>query len=95
MCSSELLHVLLQSLVTDDGSLAFPMFFRFFIPDEKLTILTVTLRFVPRNFDNRKDAVAFAEDTVHLLQGAVSGLRVEEPDNGEDGSISVVSYQPR
>lgn len=87
-----LLTEFLNSCVADSGSLALPMLLRFFVADEKLAIFSVPLRFSFRYLDDREDAVAFPENTVHFLQGAIRRFGVKEPNGGKEGGIAV--YRP-
>lgn len=80
----------IHALVADYRRPSLAVLVRFLVTYKKLPLLTVALRFVFRYFDDREDAVAFPEDTVHLFQGAISGLWIEKPDTWEDGGITVI-----
>lgn len=79
---------LLQALVACHRRLPLAVLVRFFVTYEKLAFLAVALRFILRYFNDREDAVAFPEDSIHLFQRAVCCLRIKEPDAREYGSIT-------
>ena len=57
------------------------MLIRFVVLDENLAILAIAMRLFFRNLDNGKYRVAFLEDDVHFLKGAVRSLWIEEVDD--------------
>lgn len=65
------------------------MFFRLHVVDQQLAVLAVPSRFFLCDLDDREDGGAFAEDGVHLFEGAVGRFGVEEPDYGEYECVSV------
>lgn len=79
-----------HALGAHNGRLALSMFFRFFVPDEKFAFLAVTLRLLLCDLDDGEDAVAFAEDRVHLLERAICCFGIEEPDAGENEGVAAV-----
>lgn len=79
-----------HALGAHDGSLALSMFFRFFVPDEKFAFLAVALRLLLCDLDDGEDAVAFAEDRVHLLERAICCFGIEEPDTGENEGVAAL-----
>jgi len=58
------------------------------VVDEKFAVLTVAVRLVAGNGDHVEDAGGFVEDAVHLLEGPVGGLGIEEVDDGEDECVA-------
>lgn len=79
-----------HALGANDGGLSLSMFFRFFVPDEKFAFLAVALRLLLCDLDDGEDAVAFAEDRVHLLERAICRFGIEEPDTGENEGVAAV-----
>ena len=65
------------------------MFLALLIVDENFTVLAVAARFVLGGPDNGEDILCLLEDVVHLLERAVSRLRVKEVDDWEDEGIAV------
>lgn len=62
-----------------------PVVIRLIIVDEKRTVLVIALRLLLGNLDDVKgalEAVALLENLVHLLQGPIGCLRIEEVDTG-------------
>jgi hypothetical protein len=59
------------------------------IVDEKLALLSIAVGLVAGNGDNVENAGSLVEDGVHLFEGAVGGLWVEEVDDGEDKGVAV------
>ena len=57
------------------------------IVDEQLAVLAVPLWLIVRNADDGEDALALAEDAVHLLERAVGGFGIEEVDAGHDEGV--------
>ena len=60
------------------------------VRDEQLAVLAVAARLVARHADDVEDGGGFVEDGVHLLEGSVRGLGVEEVGYGDDGGVAVV-----
>jgi hypothetical protein len=59
------------------------------IIDKKLALLAVAVGLVAGHRYNIEDAGCLMEDRIHLLQGSISGFRVEEVDDGEDECIAI------
>lgn len=64
------------------------MFVGLLVADQKFTILVVSARCVPGDFDHIEDRSSPAENRVHLFKGAVGGLGVEEVDDRDDECIA-------
>ncbi len=79
-----------HALIADYRRLSLAVLVRFLVTYKQFSLLTVALRFVLRYFDDRENAVAFPEDAIHLFQGTISGLGIEEPDTREDGGITII-----
>lgn len=59
------------------------------VVDEELAILAETVGLVAGDRDNVEDTATLLENCVHLLQGAVGSLGVEEVDHRKDESVTV------
>lgn len=66
------------------------MLVRVLVVDQQLPFLTVPPRLVAGDLHQGEVGAAFAEDGVHLFEGAVGGFGVEEVDDGEYEGIAVV-----
>lgn len=62
--------------------------FRLFVVDEQFSLFAISSRLIARDSHEGEVGAAFAEDGVHLFEGAVGGLRVEEIDDGEDEGVT-------
>ena len=88
---SRILHVLRTTFIfacTHDACHSYGMLSRFFVLDEHLSFLAISLRRFLGNSDDIEDGCGLAEDGVHLLQGAVGGFGVEEVDDGEHEGVT-------
>lgn len=74
-------------MLLGDMTGAAEMLFGVLVIDEQLAVLAVAVGLVAGDRDDVEDAGRILEDSVHLLQGSVGGLRVEEIDDGEDESV--------
>ena len=67
----------------------------FFVVDEQFPLGAIPSRLVAGDLHNGEIGAAFAEDGVHLFEGAVGGFGVEEVDDWDYKSVAVqetVSY---
>lgn len=67
-----------------------PVVIRLIVVDEKRAVLVIALRLLLGNLDDVKgalEAVALLEDLVHLLQGPVGCLGIEEVDTGHHEGV--------
>jgi hypothetical protein len=60
------------------------------VVNEQFTVLAIAARLITSNLDNTEDGLGLAEDRIHLLQGAVGRLRVEEIHNREDEGVAII-----
>ncbi len=65
------------------------MLLRLLILNQQFPFLPIPSRLLPRDLDDREVGVAFAEDAVHFLEGAVGGFGVEEVDAGDHEGVAV------
>ncbi len=93
MTDSFLRVKLVVSLDTQHAAPAFSsaqssfVFARLFVLDQDLTILAVAVRLGLGNPHHGQDTLGLVEDAVHLLEGPVRCLRVEEIHHREDEGI--------
>lgn len=74
-------------MLLGDMTGAAQMLFGILVVDEELSVLAVAVRLVAGNRDDVEDAGRILEDSVHLLQGPVGGLGIEEINDGEDEGV--------
>lgn len=74
-------------MLLGDMTGAAEMLFSILVVDEELAFLAVAVRLVAGHRDDVEDAGGLLENSIHLLQGSVGGLGVEEIDNGEDEGV--------
>jgi hypothetical protein len=59
------------------------------VVDEKLAVLAVAVGLVARNRNDIEYAGCLVEDCVHLLQGSIGSLRVEEVNDRNDECVAI------
>lgn len=64
------------------------VFFGLLVVDEDLTVLAVAARRIPRSAHQAEHRIRVEEDAIHLLEGAVCGLREEEVYHGHDEGVA-------
>merc|ERR1712093_103421 len=64
-----------------------PMLVRLLILDQQLSILIEPARLIPGLLDSRQNRLRLHEDVVHLFEGSIGSLGVEEVDDREDECI--------
>ena len=65
-----------------------PMLVRLLILDQQLSILIEPARLIPGLLDSRQNRLRLHEDVVHLFEGSIGSLGVEEVDDREDECIA-------
>lgn len=59
------------------------------VVDQQLAVLAEAVRFVAGDGDDVENTCTLLENSVHLFEGAVCSLRIEEVDYWEDKGVAV------